>query len=163
MLENARRLLMPSLRSDVLRQWQQRRCETDRGVQVDPLDAIWAMVAGRVRTIIRDASGNLTPASGRIRFFTGALRDMIRIRDGNICDVRGCGLPGEQIDHLTPHSHGGATRLDNGGPTCAFHNRGLYQHHIRTHRDQHGHWHHTRPDGTEIAPRPQRPRPKPDD
>ena len=68
---------------------------------------------------------------------------------------------------MVPHVDDGPTTTRNGAPMCGHHNR-WKTHGYTTHRDHDGHWHHHRPDGTEIGwrtatshhPRPHRPRPR---
>jgi hypothetical protein len=63
----------------------------------------------------------------------------------------GCNRPGRdcQADHTTDWQHGGLTDVDNGKPECGHHNR-LQSLGFRVLRDDNGHWHTYRPDGTEI-------------
>jgi len=58
------------------------------------------------------------------RTFTGALRDLIKIRDLR-CYHRFCDVPGDrcEIDHIKPWSRGGKTSQENGRLACGFHNR----------------------------------------
>jgi len=140
-----------------LQRWAQRRCQTDTGVQLDSFDVMWAAMLGRVRFVQTTADGNVTGISSRQRCFTGGARDAVFIAHGRCCRLPGCLVHGRsvQADHIRPHSHGGPTDSDNGGPGCGSHNRGAYTAGIRTWRDPNGQWHHYRPDGTEIAPRPE--------
>jgi hypothetical protein len=63
-------------------------------------------------------------ATSRQRTFTGVLRRAILIRDEECthpaCDTRASRC---QIDHITPHAHGGPTTAANGRPHCGPHNR----------------------------------------
>ena len=58
------------------------------------------------------------------RFFTGALRRAIEVRDRHCrdetCDVE-AGLC--ECDHVVPWSEGGPTTQQNGRLACPFHNR----------------------------------------
>jgi hypothetical protein len=86
------------------------------------------------------------------RLFTGAAREAVLLA-ATRCTHPGCDVPSgnSQADHLQPHSHGGATTVDNGGPACGLHNRWRYAHQTRTVLDEHGYWHTYRHDGTEVA------------
>lgn len=63
------------------------------------------------------------------RFFTGALRRAIEIRD-RTCFHPTCDEVPEhpQVDHIHEHSKGGPTTQDNGQWGCAHHNRWRYNH-----------------------------------
>ena len=140
-----------------LQRWADRRCHTDTGVQLDTIDVLWTAMLGRVRFARVTTDGAVTGISSRQRCFTGTVRDAVFITHGRSCRLPGCLINGRnmQTDHIHPHSHGGPTNTDNGAPGCGHHNRGTYTARIRTWRDPNGQWHHYRPDGTEIAPRPQ--------
>ncbi len=58
------------------------------------------------------------------RFFTGATRRAIEVRDQQ-CTHPLCEAPAQrcQIDHILPFSQGGETTQENGRVLCSFHNR----------------------------------------
>ncbi len=62
--------------------------------------------------------------SKKARFFTGATRRAIEVRD-QCCTHPFCEAPAQrcQIDHITPFSQGGETTQENGRVLCSFHNR----------------------------------------
>ena len=62
------------------------------------------------------------------RFFTGATRRVIEVRDRQ-CQHEFCDLPAEQcqIDHIVPYSQGGLTEQENGQVLCGRHNRMRYE------------------------------------
>ena len=64
----------------------------------------------------------------RRRTFTGALRDLVKVRD-RWCFHRTCDVPASrcQVDHVEPWSAGGLTAQDNGRPACGPHNRLRHQ------------------------------------
>ena len=68
------------------------------------------------------------------------------------CVWPGCYRPTSQCqaDHMLPHLDDGPTSTANGAPLCGHHNRWKTSGYT-THRDRDGHWHHHRPDGTEIG------------
>ena len=61
----------------------------------------------------------------RRRFFTGALRRAIEVRDRQCTHPSGCDVPAEEceIDHIQPYSRGGLTTQANGRCRCSVHNR----------------------------------------
>ncbi|MEQ8717017.1 MAG: DUF222 domain-containing protein [Acidimicrobiales bacterium] len=128
------------------------RCQTTDGVALEPREAAAASLTGTIRRLLVDARGVPLDRSHPVRLFTGAVREAIKATQIG-CTWPGCHRRGShcEIDHLTPHSHGGQTHPDNAGPLCGFHNR-LKNHGYRTWRDAGGNWHTTRPDGTEIPP-----------
>ena len=58
------------------------------------------------------------------RTFTGAVRDLIQVRD-RLCHHRSCDIPAHrcQVDHIEPWASGGITSQENGRAACDFHNR----------------------------------------
>ena len=127
------------------------RCETSDGVQVDPYDMLVAAAIGHVRRVVLDSAGVVTDMGRKQRLFTGALRDAVMMGNHR-CIWPGCNRPSSQCqaDHLQPWGTAGPTASRNGGPQCGPHNR-WKTHGYRTWRDPHGHWHHYRPNGTEIG------------
>jgi hypothetical protein len=125
------------------------RCETIDGVPLDPTEAIACAMVHAIRRMVVDARGTVIDLGER-RFFTGAARDAARAASHQ-CIFIGCCVPASacEIDHLTEHSKGGRTNPGNGGPDCGMHNR-FRQQGFTVYRDEHGHWHTLRPDGTEI-------------
>ena len=128
-----------------------RRCETSTGHQLDPADMLAAAVCGHVRRVVFDTAGVVIDLGRRSRLFTGGARDAVLLGD-RWCIWPGCGLRSGrcETDHSTPWASHGPTRPDNGAPTCARHNR-WKQRGYRTARDDDGHWHIYRPDGSEIG------------
>ena len=125
------------------------RCETIDGVPLHPTETAACAMVTAIRRMIIDARGVVIDLGER-RFFTGAARDAARAASHQ-CVFTGCCVPASacEIDHLTEHSRGGRTNPGNGAPECGMHNR-FRQHGFTVHRDQTGHWHTLRPDGTEI-------------
>jgi hypothetical protein len=68
--------------------------------------------------------GRRVEVSERARFFTGATRRGVELRDRRCvhpyCDRR---LPQCQVDHVIPYSQDGPTTQENGQLLCGFHNR----------------------------------------
>lgn len=63
-------------------------------------------------------SRHLVTMDSRRRCFTPAQRHFFTLRD-QVCRTPWCDAPIRHIDHVTPHDHGGRTRLDNGQGYCA--------------------------------------------
>ena len=70
------------------------------------------------------APGKRAECSVTSRFFTGATRRVIEVRDRQ-CQHEFCDLPADkcQIDHIVPYSQGGLTEQENGQVLCGRHNR----------------------------------------
>ena len=68
--------------------------------------------------------GQRVECSVRSRFFEGATRRAIEVRDQG-CTHEYCEEPVEkcQIDHIVPYTQGGETSQGNGQALCGFHNR----------------------------------------
>lgn len=127
------------------------RCETDGGVVIDAHDMLAAAATGYVRRVVLDSAGVVVDMGRKQRLFTGALREAVLLSNRR-CTWSACQVPGSvcQADHVLPWSNAGPTSTTNGGPMCRHHNRWKSRGY-RTERDAHGHWHHYRPDGTEIG------------
>jgi hypothetical protein len=127
-----------------------RRCETDSGIPIDPYDAVMASMVGWFRRVVVDSAGVVTDL-GRRRRFTGSARVAV-ILAGRRCLWPGCGRASSrnQIDHTHEHHRGGLTTPANGGPACGRHNRTKHRGYT-VHRDAEGNWHVHRPDGTELT------------
>ncbi|HSB85173.1 MAG TPA: hypothetical protein VLD86_02635, partial [Ilumatobacteraceae bacterium] len=118
--------------------FDQRRCETIDGHQVDPATVLAAALVGHVRRVVFDSSGVVVDLGRKRRLFTGAARDAVQLAD-KWCLWPGCSIRSARcnIDHTRPWIHGGSTNSGNGGPMCPRHNR-LKHHRFRTWRDAQG-------------------------
>ena len=125
------------------------RCETSNGVLLDPLDVLVAAALGHVRRVVLDSAGVVIDLGRKQRLFTGPLRDII-LALARSCFWPGCHHPPRQVDHVLPYSNAGPTAAWNAGPACGTHNRWRTKGYT-TIQDADGHWHHYRPDGTEIG------------
>jgi hypothetical protein len=83
----------------------------------------WLAEADLERVVFDGADRVLAVGAGR-RFFTGADRRAVEVRDGE-CVHSCCDVPAEdcQVDHVVPFAEGGPTTADNGRLACGFHNR----------------------------------------
>ena len=70
------------------------------------------------------APGKRVECSVTARFFTGATRRAIELRD-QVCQHPYCDRPVEQCqaDHIVEYGAGGLTTQENGRLLCGFHNR----------------------------------------
>lgn len=64
---------------------------------------------------------DLVAMDSRRRFFTGALRSLIELRDPT-CRIPWCDAPTRQVDHVLPAAAGGPTSAANGLGLCQRHN-----------------------------------------
>ena len=69
--------------------------------------------------------GKRVECSVTARFFTGATRRAIEVRDHDGCTHEYCEEAFEncEIDHIVPYNQGGQTTQENGRVLCGFHNR----------------------------------------
>jgi hypothetical protein len=83
----------------------------------------WLAEADLERVVFDGADRVLAVGAGR-RFFTGADRRAVEVRDGE-CVHPCCDVPAEdcEVDHVVPFAEGGPTTADNGRLACGFHNR----------------------------------------
>ncbi len=123
------------------------------GVLIDPRDAVLASLYGKTRLIVTDEHGMPIQITSTGRLFTGRMREAV-LTTAVRCTHPGCLRPAtqSQIDHLVPHSHGGATSVRNGGVACSHHNLWRYLTGATTRRRCDGSWTTHRKDGTELAP-----------
>lgn len=128
----------------------EQRCETVRGIPVDPRTVLAAALIGSVRRVIVSSEGRVIDLGRRSRCFTGAAREAVLLLEQRCC-WPGCTVPAGrcEADHTHPWAQLGPTSPWNGGPLCGRHNL-LKQRGYRVWRDPHGIWHVYRPDGTEI-------------
>ncbi|MGI8754435.1 MAG: DUF222 domain-containing protein [Acidimicrobiales bacterium] len=128
------------------------RCSTLDGRPVDAREAVAVALIGQVRRVVMGADSVVIDQGRRRRLFTGSAQLAAKL-SSMWCYWPGCGVPVTdcQVDHLIPWADhgGGSTSPANGGPACGRHNR-LKEHGFGVRRDQAGHWHVNRPDGTEI-------------
>ena len=131
------------------------RCETADGTPVDPHDMIVAATIGHVRRVVLDSAGVVVNMGRKQRLFTGPLRDAV-LMHSRWCVCPGCRVVAAQCeaDHVLPWANAGPTSSRNGGPMCTHHNHWKTAGYT-TRRDPQGHWHHYRPNGTEIGWRSQ--------
>jgi hypothetical protein len=113
-------------------------CELADGTVIAPGQAVPYLCEGDIERIIFDGPSRVIDVGVRQRFFTGALRRAIEVRDRHCQHPSGCDVPAEdcQIDHKIRYTDGGPTTQDNGRCHCATHNRGRENHPEHEQRDQ---------------------------
>ncbi len=100
-----------------------RICELANGGIVSPGSLVpWLDQAWFERIVF--APGKRVECSVTSRFFTGATRRAVEVRDQQ-CTHPYCETAAErcEIDHIIPYSQGGETTQENGQVHCGFHNR----------------------------------------
>jgi hypothetical protein len=100
-----------------------RICELANGTIVSPGSLVPYLDAAWFERIVF-APAKRVECSVTSRFFTGATRRAIEVRDQE-CTHPYCETSAEhcQIDHIVPYAKGGLTEQENGQVHCGFHNR----------------------------------------
>ena len=124
---------------------------TDRGHRVDPNAIIGVSLWAMIRRVVTDSRGVVIDLGRTSRFFSGYAREAVMLLEPT-CIWPGCDQPHSwcHADHLTSWSTRGPTDADNGAPLCPRHND-LKEQGFTVTRDDHGRWHITAPDGTDIC------------
>ncbi len=101
-----------------------RMCELASGKRIAPGLVVPMLSGAQIETFIYGGRKRLIAASHK-RFFTGALRRAIEIRDRRCTHPSGCDISAQwcDIDHIVPHADDGPTVFENGRVRCATHNR----------------------------------------
>jgi hypothetical protein len=102
-----------------------RMCELADGTVVSPTQVFPRLSEADVERVVFASPSRVLEVGVRERFFTGALRRAIEVRDRHCQHDSGCDVPAEdcQIDHETRYADGGLTTQANGRCYCATHNR----------------------------------------
>jgi hypothetical protein len=97
--------------------------QLSNGVVLSPGTLLKWMDEARFERIVF-SPGKRIECSQTARFFTGATRRAIELRDQQ-CTHEYCEEPAEhcEIDHMVTYEAGGLTTQENGRVLCAFHNR----------------------------------------
>ena len=104
-----------------------RICQLEQGSVVTPGSLLSWLDAATFERIVF-APGKRAECSVTSRFFTGATRRAIEVRDLQ-CQHEFCDRRAEEceIDHIVPYSQGGLTEQVNGQALCGPHNRMRYE------------------------------------
>jgi hypothetical protein len=113
-----------------------RMCELADGTIVTPHQVFPTLTAADIERIVFDSPSRVLDVGVRQRFFTGALRRAIEVRDRHCQDPSGCDEPAHRchIDHNIRYTDGGLTTQDNGRCMCPTHNRQREQQRQRNQR-----------------------------
>ncbi|MBK9179758.1 MAG: DUF222 domain-containing protein [Acidimicrobiales bacterium] len=100
-------------------------CQLDDGTVLTAAQWLPLLDRADIESIVFDSAKRALSVSVRERFFTGALRRAIEVRDQHCQHPSGCDVPASrcQVDHIVPWEAGGPTTLDNGRLYCGPHNR----------------------------------------
>ncbi len=106
----------------------QGRCSLIDGTPISPAQALYAAFEGHMARVVYDTAGRIIDMGRKTRFFTGALKEALIIRD-RICSHPRCEIPATrcEADHRIPWVAGGVTSLANGQMLCWWHHR--HKHH----------------------------------
>ncbi|MEO7555476.1 MAG: DUF222 domain-containing protein [Acidimicrobiales bacterium] len=104
-------------------------CETDRGVTLNPHQVVPLLTDADIERIVFGADSRVLDVGARERFFTGALRRAIEVRDRHCAHPSDCHVPAPDchIDHITDYAAGGLTTQTNGQLLCPVHNRSKHR------------------------------------
>jgi hypothetical protein len=101
----------------------ERLCQLADGTVLTPGQILPLFTDCEIERVVFGPDGR-AECGRRQRFFTGATRRAIEVRDLH-CTAPGCEVPYEgcEVDHVRPHGRGGETTQDNGRLACPHHNR----------------------------------------
>jgi hypothetical protein len=97
--------------------------ETFNGLVLNRLEIAKLLFEADFERIVFSPTGQPVNITSPQRFFTGGWRRAVEIRDRH-CQHPTCDVPAEycHVDHITEHSDGGTTSVDNGRLLCPRHN-----------------------------------------
>jgi hypothetical protein len=100
-------------------------CELEDGTVVHPSELRDFLAGAEIERVVFDGPRRVIEVGERTRFFTGALRRAIQVRDRHCQDPAGCDEPitGCEVDHIEEFEDGGRTTQANGELKCRYHNR----------------------------------------
>jgi hypothetical protein len=101
-----------------------RICQLANGTVVTPGQVTPLLTEADVERVVFGSPSRVIDVGERTRFFRGALRRAIEVRDQR-CDHPTCDTPAErcEIDHVQPYARLGPTDQENGRPKCRYHHR----------------------------------------
>jgi hypothetical protein len=126
-------------------------CRTYTGRRLHPDDAVNTALIGHIRRVVYDSSGTVIDLGRRSRLFRGSAREAVMLLLTN-CVWIGCDRPIDwcDADHSLGWKAHGATVPRNGSGLCPRHNH-LKERGFHVHRDHHGNWRITDPNGNTIT------------
>jgi hypothetical protein len=101
-----------------------RMCELSDGTVITPGEAVPYLLEGDIERIVFSGPSRVLDVGQRERFFTGALRRAIEVRDRRCTHPSGCNVTAEHchMDHIIRYADGGPTTQENGRCQCRTHN-----------------------------------------
>jgi hypothetical protein len=104
-------------------------CETEAGSVLDPHEVLQLLRDVDLERVIFDGPSRVIDVGERRRFFTGATRRAVQVRD-RACDHPSCHEPvtDADIDHILEYSKDGLTVQANGRVYCRWHHRWRHRH-----------------------------------
>jgi hypothetical protein len=101
-----------------------RLCELANGTTVTPGALAGWLSDADVERVVFDGPSRVIDVGVRSRFFTGATRRAIQVRDRR-CTWPGCDTPWQRcdVDHIVDYTDGGETTQANGTLRCPYHHR----------------------------------------
>ena len=101
-----------------------RVCQLADGTVLTPGQVASVLGEADIERVVFDSPSRVIDVGRRSRFFTGALKRAIEVRDRH-CTHPGCTVPAArcQIDHIVEFCDGGPTTQANGRLLCPAHNR----------------------------------------
>jgi Domain of unknown function (DUF222) len=130
-----------------------RRSELLDGTPIRPESAFRIAIESQLSRIVMQGASIVLDAGRSTRYYTGALRRAIIIRDRTCC-WPGCHVPAthSEIDHHVEYQHGGHTSERNAKVYCAAHHAKKHCKQFSVKRDKTGEVAYQRADGTPIKP-----------
>jgi uncharacterized protein DUF222/HNH endonuclease len=97
----------------------------DDGTILSDATTSWLTCDAELIWAIKNSAGLVTKLGRTRRYFTGAARRAVMLRDGGHCAFPGCDRPASwcHVHHIRPWKHGGSTEPDNGVLLCGWHHR----------------------------------------
>jgi len=101
------------------------RGRLDDGTCLSSAATSWLTCDAELVWAIKNGDGLVTKLGRARRYFTGAARRAVVLRDGGRCAFPGCDRPAAwcHVHHITPWQDGGPTDQDNGVVLCGWHHR----------------------------------------
>ncbi len=108
---------------------------------------------GQLSRIVMQGKSTIIDAGTSTRFFTGALRKALIVRDPT-CSWPGCETPSihAEMDHIIDYANAGPTSARNGQPYCRYHHTKKHSSEFNMYLDNNDTRRHDRADGTPIQP-----------
>jgi hypothetical protein len=105
-------------------------CQLEDGTVISPVELVPFLTDAYIERIVFDGPSRVIDVGERTRFFTGALRRAIQIRDRHCQHASGCDEPLDrcEVDHIHEYEDGGPTTQANGELECRYHNRWKHNH-----------------------------------